>query len=168
MLGGKQFIALWGCSWCCMMLRRAASCCVVLHRAASCCSGSAVFLGQGQGHVGQELVQGDVSLRGEFVGEHGGDHHLQALRQDLRTNTRHVTPQTPGSSGPSRVGPERVRTLKLAGSTLSWKACSSLSSSRPPDRSSTLATASPTPAMIFFPCFVTGPEPALRSGQWEK
>lgn len=59
-------------------------------------------------------------------------------------------------------------TLKLAGSTLSWKAWSSLRFRSPLVRSSILLTASLTPAITVFPCFLTGAEPGLRSFQWEK
>ena len=59
-------------------------------------------------------------------------------------------------------------TLKLAGSTRSWKAWSSLRFRSPEVRSSILLTASPTPPITVFPCFLTGAEPGLRSFQWEK
>lgn len=45
----------------------------------------AVFLGQSQGHAEQELVQGNVGLRGEVSREHGGDDHQKAVGQELRT-----------------------------------------------------------------------------------
>ena len=49
----------------------------------------AVPLGESGGQAGQELVQGHVGLRGELLGEHGGDHHEQAVGQDLwRENMR--------------------------------------------------------------------------------
>lgn len=44
----------------------------------------AVSLCESQGHGGQEFIQGDVGIRGEFLGEHVGDHHHNAVRQDLQ------------------------------------------------------------------------------------
>lgn len=48
----------------------------------------AVFLRQSQGHVEQELIQGDVGLRGEVVREHGGDDHQNAVGQELWTKKK--------------------------------------------------------------------------------
>lgn len=43
----------------------------------------AVLLGQSQGHQGEELVHGNMDLRGELLGEqHGQDHH-DAVGQNL-------------------------------------------------------------------------------------
>lgn len=50
---------------------------------------SAVPLGQSQADSGQEFVEGDVSLGGEVLGEHGGQHHQDAVRQDLRRTEGH-------------------------------------------------------------------------------
>lgn len=47
-------------------------------------AGLAVFLRESQREGGQELIQGDVGLRGEVFGEHGGDDHEDAVGQDLR------------------------------------------------------------------------------------
>lgn len=47
--------------------------------------GLAVTLGQSQGQVGEEFVQGDVGLGGEVPREFGGDHHEDAVGQYLRT-----------------------------------------------------------------------------------
>lgn len=45
--------------------------------------GSTVPLGESLGHCAKELVEGDVSLGSEFVGEVDGAHHENALGQDL-------------------------------------------------------------------------------------
>lgn len=45
---------------------------------------SAVSLGESQGHGAQEFIKGDVNLWGEVPGEHDGNHHLNALGQDLQ------------------------------------------------------------------------------------
>lgn len=44
---------------------------------------STVSLRDTQGHVGQEFIQSDVSLRGEFRREQVGDHQEKAVSQDL-------------------------------------------------------------------------------------
>lgn len=50
----------------------------------------AVFLRKSQSHVGQELITSHVGLRGEILGEHVGDDHLEAVRQELRGREKRV------------------------------------------------------------------------------
>lgn len=44
----------------------------------------AVSLSESQGHAAQEFIKGDVGLGGEVLGVHVGDHHENAVGQDLR------------------------------------------------------------------------------------
>jgi len=44
---------------------------------------SAVFLCQSQGHAAEEFVHGDVHLGGKLFGEHDGEHHEDAVGQEL-------------------------------------------------------------------------------------
>lgn len=48
----------------------------------------AVFLGQSQGQAEEELVHGNMGLRGEVTREHGGDDHQEAVGQELRTEKK--------------------------------------------------------------------------------
>lgn len=59
-------------------------------------------------------------------------------------------------------------TLKLAGSTRSMKAWSSLKLSRATSRLSILSAASKTLVMMVRPCFLTAGAPGLKFFQWEK
>ncbi len=131
-----------------------------------------VLLGQSQSQSTEELVHRNMGLWGEIVGEHSGQNHEDVVGQNLWKTQENKL----GYRDFTRVRENRnwlkmnfvALTLKLAGSTRSWKAWSSLRFRSPEVRSSILLTASATPPITVFPCFLTGAEPGLRSFQWEK
>ena len=90
------------------------------------------------------------------------------LKEIVFIQSSYNNKQTPQSQVLRMIYRFKLFTLKLAGSTLRVKACSSLRFARPAFRSSSWDTANSTPFMTVFPCFNTWAEPGLRSFQWEK
>lgn len=132
----------------------------------------AVSLRNSQSHIRQELVNWHVDLRSEVSREVQGQAYDDVVGQDLQESTYGEICETAHDCGRSRSYSRNIiclsLTLKLAGSTRSLKACSSLRLLRAPCRSSILPTASLTAPMMVFPWFFTWADPGLRSAQWAK
>lgn len=137
-------------------------------------SSLSVLVSQGSCHCSEELVHSHVYFSCEISGKVHGQSYKDVMVQNLKKKKKKkiewswccwiILKCISLIFNVQLYG----QTLKFPGSTRILKACRSLRALKPPTRSSILPTASFRAPITVLPCFLTGAEPGLVSGQWAK